>query len=161
MMKKIRTGIFETNSSSVHCICIANNNNDLTLNIPNTLFCHTDDYGWENRWYYDVNSKADYLFTMICCSNNKDEYIERLRNILTKYGIVLDEREYSEYYIDHSYEWGDTIEKLLSNDELLFSFLFDPNSFVGTSNDNGDCDELMKDVNRAEEDGFTVFMKYN
>ena len=60
-MRKIRTGIFETNSSSVHCICIANSGeNDFTKNV---LRCKTDEFGWEYGMYSDVYGKADYLLT--------------------------------------------------------------------------------------------------
>lgn len=159
-MRKIRTGIFETNSSSVHCICIANyGENDFTRNV---LRCETDEFGWEYGMYSDVYCKADYLLTMIYCSERSDEYLEKLRTILSKHGIELDEKETSSYYIDHCGEWENTLEVLLNNEELLMSFLFNPKSYIETTNDNDDSvDELYEHAEQAERDGNTVFVKGN
>lgn len=159
-MRKIRTGIFETNSSSVHCICIANSGeNDFTRTV---LRCETDEFGWEYGMYSDVYSKADYLITMIYCYKHSDEYLEKLRSILLEHGIELAEKETSSYYIDHCGEWDNTLDELLNNEELLMSFLFNPKSYIETTNDNdGSVDELYEDVEQAERDGNTVFVKGN
>lgn len=159
-MKKTRMKMFETNSSSVHCICIANNKS-IPQNIPNVLRCQTGEYGWENKKYHDVYDKADYLLTMIYCKPDPSGYLKRLKNILSKYGIALNESKSEWYYIDHDYEWGCTVDEILDDEESLMNFLFNPSSFVETSNDNGDADRLESDCNDAKASGYKVYMKYN
>lgn len=159
-MRKIRTGIFETNSSSVHCICISNDGDNILTG--NVLRCETNEFGWEYGMYSDVYNKADYLLTMIYCSEHSDEYLEKLRSVLLKHGIELAEKETSYYYIDHCYEWGNTLEELLNNEKLLMDFLFNPKSYIETTNDNDDSvDELYEHAEQAERDGNTVFVKGN
>lgn len=162
-MKKIRTGIFETNSSSVHCICIANNN--IKAVSQSSLNCLTGEYGWEDKTYYSALDKADYLCTMIALySDDSKRDLNRLKNILKKYNVEFSCRQTEDSYIDHGYAWGDTLETLLGNEELLINFLFNPSSFVKTGNDN-DYEQHMvydsPDVEYAEAQGFTVFTKYN
>ena len=51
-MINIRHGLFETNSSSTHAICIAKKNDGLV--IPQSLDFILNDFGWDERFYYDV-----------------------------------------------------------------------------------------------------------
>lgn len=160
-MRKIRTGIFETNSSSVHCICIANDGDNIFVT-PKVLSCITEEFGWDHETYFDTEDKADYLLTMIYTSEHPSEYLEKFRSILHKHGIELGERKTDWYYIDHSSEWGDTLNELLNNEELLMNFLFNPDSYVETANDNDDClYELYRDTGEATRYGYTVFVKGN
>lgn len=160
-MRKIRTGIFETNSSSVHCICIVNSGDNI-FPTNKVLICIPGEFGWEHETYFDTEDKADYLLTMIYTSEHPSEYLEKFRSILHKHGIELGERRTDWYYIDHSSQWGDTVNELLNNEELLMNFLFNPDSYVETTNDNGgSVDELYKHAEQAERDGSTVFVKGN
>ena len=160
-MRKIRTGIFETNSSSVHCICIVNSGDNIFLT-NKVLSCITEKFGWEHETYFDTEDKADYLLTMIYTSEHPSEYLEKFRSILHKHGIELGERKTDWYYIDHSSEWGDTLNELLNNEELLMNFLFNPDSYVETANDNDDClYELYRDIGEAKRYRYTVFVKGN
>ena len=158
-MRKIRTGIFETNSSSVHCICIANDGDNIFVT-PKVLSCITKEFGWDHETYFDTEDKADYLLTMIYTSEHLSEYLEKFRSILHKHGIELGERKTDWYYIDHNSEWDNTLDELLNNEELLMNFLFNPDSYVETANDNDNCIyELYRDIGEAERYGYTVYVK--
>lgn len=61
---KIRRSVFETNSSSVHVLAIANNMPD-TENLPKEVVFGWDEYGWEFRYYDTVYDKASYLYTLV------------------------------------------------------------------------------------------------
>lgn len=73
-MRQIRKGVFETNSSSTHAICI-NTQGELTMppkegkyNIKqrNRLDAqHKYDFGWEVEQYHDFDHKFDYLWHAI------------------------------------------------------------------------------------------------
>ena len=58
-MKQIRKGVFETNSSSTHSICIAK---DAELTIPQSLHFSFGEFGWECDTLYSVSEKASYLY---------------------------------------------------------------------------------------------------
>lgn len=62
-MFKIRKGIFETNSSSVHTLCI--NKND-KVKVPKSFTFYKDtQFGWSYDTYYDSMSKGDYLYQIL------------------------------------------------------------------------------------------------
>ena len=159
MARKIRTGMFETNSSSVHCICISNNK-PADDNIPSVLRCTTGEYGWDYRVYDSKYDKAGYLLTMIYSSENRDVYIDQLRRVLEKNGVKLDEGSREYYYIDHVDEWDSTLEKILYDEDRLMRFLFSVGSFVETANDNDSSVGLIEDdISRYRKYGYEVFVK--
>lgn len=58
----IRQGIFETNSSSVHVLCI----NKKELNIPESFAFENDgEFGWSSDTYYDDASKGSYIYHIL------------------------------------------------------------------------------------------------
>lgn len=148
-MINIRHGLFETNSSSTHAICIAKKNNDLV--IPQSLNFTLNDFGWEEHVYYDVEDKASYFYTALYNSYDEDikKNFENIKNhiyeVLGKAGCEcrFDKARPSRWgmdsgYIDHQNEIDPLIHKLIKNDKMLFRFLFSPDSFVVTGNDNND-----------------------
>ena len=50
MKRQIRRGVFETNSSSTHAICIAKGDYNLSKHIDFTI----GEFGWENNEYDDL-----------------------------------------------------------------------------------------------------------
>ena len=174
-MIEIRAGIFETNSSSTHAICISYESPKLPVS-ENTyeLYFGHGDYGWENRILSDVLERASYLNEAINSFDDmkKVVYREKLIEILRKYNIRCNfannyfevtsygEECYDSGYIDHGWETEEFVEAVLEDEDLLLRYLFSPNSMVVTGNDNCECcypDEVLKDT----KDEYTIFWKWN
>ena len=93
----IRKNTFETNSSSVHTICIAK---EPVNNFQGSkIFFELDDFGWE---FASVN-KADYLYTAIMTSCKTEEYLDKLKAILDKNNITYGFMK-PKYY-DNEHKW--------------------------------------------------------
>ena len=162
-MKKIRKGVFETNSSSVHSICITKNNKDLLKNAPKELYFNHGDYGWDKNTYHDMQNKANYLYQAICdiclySVRDKYSYLNKISKILMKYDIMpifsdkdVDEDGFDIGYVDHPYELIDWVESLCRSERKLLRYLFSEESFVITGNDNSDHDVSIK-VNYKHEE---------
>lgn len=152
-MKQIRKGVFETNSSSTHSICIAKN---VELTIPKSLHFSFGEFGWEIDTLYSVGEKASYLYTGLM-ANRRDEDFENIMLVLKNKGIdvTADEPIYKKYtydgsdggeyidnggYVDHSYEMGDFLNAICEDESKLMNYLFSELSFIITGNDNDDED---------------------
>ena len=170
MKRQIRQGVFETNSSSTHTISISKKNNGVLDKLSNsTVEFVSGEFGWEFEVYNDTYSKASYLWTAIVKYYEDQCKIENIKNNIEK---VLDSKgikcifepyivskssdgKYTWYdferfaYIDHEYNLGEFLSGLFPNEgedvneELLLSYLFNPNSYVETGNDNDDTPESM------------------
>lgn len=146
-MIQIRQGVFETNSSSTHSICIQKKPVDadysyITFNIG--------EYGWEER---EV-SFGDYLYTAILCLDRygKTEHLSKLKSILDAHCIRY-EFEWPEWresnghkyldngYIDHCEETASFVEAVLDDEDMLLRGLFGKDSIVYTGNDNAHWDK--------------------
>lgn len=176
MKRQVRRGIFETNSSSTHAICIAKGE------YRHNSFSHIDfeigEFGWENDEYDSLYNKASYLITAIL-SFDKDEAnenLQKLKDILDSNNIEytlpelkVDSWEYGgktryyydiDGYIDHSDETEDFVNDVLSDSDKLFRYLFG-NSVIITGNDNsyGFSDRMY--VNEGEEEtSWGTYTKY-
>lgn len=133
----IRKGTFETNSSSVHSICISKKP---VGNVKGKkISFYIGDYGWENE-SVDV---GDYLYTAIMCQNNSEELLNKLKSILDKHEIDYTfqpiERAFRWWGIDHSEETIDFVNAVLEDEDLLLRCLFNDDSVVYTGNDNDDA----------------------
>lgn len=144
-MRSVRRGVFETNSSSTHSICIAkewDGNHALT---PKTYRIGTGEFGWEEDILSDVCSKASYLFTAaLLFEDNGGHYIVQFMiETFAKHGAVLeliyptkDEYGYDDCGIDHYDKLLGFIGTMNSID-VVERFLLSSKSFVITGNDNG------------------------
>lgn len=144
-MRQTRNGVFETNSSSVHSICISK---EPIEKFPDSIHFYLGEYGWG----FDTVEPAYYLYTAIMCiydSPERDIKLNQLKSMLDNHSISYTFEEpiyYSGMYgtwidnagIDHDYEARDFVEAVLANDDLLMRCLFGPNSVVYTGNDNSD-----------------------
>lgn len=139
-MYQIRKGVFETNSSSTHSICISR----AEAKIPTGKTVHfcMGEYGWENDTVYDT---ASYLYTGIMENDCAAENLEKLKEMLDEMGVKCDftprgrTRWGGDYgYVDHSYELIPFIHAVLSSEDLLARYLFG-DSFINTGNDNQGC----------------------
>ena len=141
-MVKIRKGMFETNSSSTHTIIVTNQNCE-----PGAIVdFRIGEFGWEFERLDTIDEKASYLYTMGCYVLDRDIY-QDLYEILCKYGIKCTcscPAHFSENgwldngYMDHG-GVGDSkqfVDDMLSHEKLLIRYLFSPESFVITGNDN-------------------------
>lgn len=175
----IRKGTFETNSSSVHSICISKKP---VGNVKGKkISFYIGDYGWENE-SVDV---GDYLYTAIMCKSNSEELLNKLKSILDKHEINYTfqpiERAFRYWGIDHSGETIDFVNAVLEDEDLLLRCLFNDDSVVYTGNDNDDarydtcyqaevnieyfdkkCDKWVSKPNpHHKEDEYDYFIKRN
>ena len=153
MKRQIRSSVFETNSSSTHAICITKDN---FVNKRDYVEFEFGEFGWENRTYSSLHSKASYLITAIFTAGGieyTDEKLQKLKDILDENGIGYDipkaitkswdwgdrtEFYYSvDGYIDHSHDTEEFVNAVLSDSDKLMRYLFG-DSMIITGNDNGD-----------------------
>lgn len=142
-MVKIRKGMFETNSSSTHTIIITDKNCE-----PGAIVdFRIGEFGWARRRLDTINEKASYLYTMGCELLGRDIY-QDLYEVLCKYGVKCTCTKPAKFakgvgwldngYVDHCGDGdsGDFVRDLLAHEKLLIRYLFSPDSFVITGNDN-------------------------
>ena len=142
-MVKIRHGMFETNSSSTHTIIVTDQNCE-----PGAIVdFQIGEFGWGFHELRTVDEKASYLYTAACEFYNRDMY-QNFYETLCKYGVkctctrpALFEKQTNwlkNGYIDHCYEgdMSDFVETMLNHEKALIRYLFSPDSFVLTGNDN-------------------------
>lgn len=137
-MIQIRNSVFETNSSSVHAICIQN----APVTIPQNIYMMVtaNSFGWENR---TINSKLEKL-SYLSAAIGEDEHLRQsLISALNRLGIQVEFCENpslwvgGDYgYIDHSEDTVPFVYHVLSDDDLLARFIFGDDSYVETGNDN-------------------------
>lgn len=152
-MKQIRKGVFETNSSSTHSICIAK---DAELTIPKSLHFSFGKFGWECDTLYSVSEKASYLYTGLMANKRKDD-VDKIIELLKDKGIDVTTEEpiYKKYtyegndggeyidnggYVDHSNDMGYFLNAVCEDESKLMNYLFSDLSFIITGNDNDDSD---------------------
>lgn len=134
-MLKIRRGVFETNSSSVHTISMKRN-----INPNNYRGRHIDfkfgEFGWENIEF----SAADYLYTAIM--NIDPDYLDRLKEILDEYEITYTFEDdassrlwYPHGYIDHIEDLKDFIIDLMEDKSFVISMIMTGEVMGGNDND--------------------------
>ncbi len=153
MKRQIRTGVFETNSSSTHAICISKDTVDKTKLPDHITFSHGD-FGWEFDVLKDMYDRAAYLNEALRYVYDSKEQIQEKKDyialVLSRYGISVefeddkyvknswsDEPYYDSGYIDHG---GDTVEfvsAVMNDEDKLLIYLFG-DSFIVTGNDNSD-----------------------
>lgn len=163
MKVQIRKGVFETNSSSTHAINIYKGSDYV---IPEHITVRTGDFGWENDYYDDPESKLAYLYTWClsrCTSWVKNEitgqyeshydhklrkdYQYRIKSNLESLGIkdinFIDDED-DDGYIDHS---GNLKEEDLEDilNYYFEDFIFNQKSCIITGNDNDEEDMVSED----------------
>ena len=58
MKRQIRQGVFETNSSSTHAICISKDHDTSKLKLPDSVSFDHGEFGWECRKLRHVWEKS-------------------------------------------------------------------------------------------------------
>lgn len=166
MKTQIRQSVFETNSSSTHAISVAEffpEDWNVSYKVPERVhFVLDEEFGWEFETYDDTDSKAAYLWLIICDMYSDIKELDELKavkahikEVLTNAGVkevTFDMGSYKEScwkndgsmsleypgYIDHCYDAHDFAKILLERDDMLLAYLFDSDSCVATGNDNDD-----------------------
>lgn len=145
-MKQIRRGVFETNSSSTHSICISK----APVTVGEYVLFGVGEYGWED----DCVDIVDYLYTAILEQSDRDELLTKLKNILDNHNIKYKfktpkywtsssgNKYLDDCGIDHAGETRDFIDAVLSDDDMLMRCLFG-DSCVYTGNDNSSDYDTM------------------
>lgn len=158
MKKQIRKGVFETNSSSTHAICIAT---DDVLNFPKNVNFSFGDFGWEEERYMDRRTRANYLYTALAYIEDTNVllgYLSFIKKTLKSHGIECDMDDFrfcintydddddidwylmpsGEGYIDHGSETREFVDAVCTNEDKLLNYLFSDRSYILTGNDNSD-----------------------
>lgn len=93
-MRQIRQGVFETNSSSVHAICIATNPTEDSIHkMP--IIPDFEDFGWEWDIHRNAQTKAEYALTALFNSHSHDrdfviEKVKEFRSWLKEENLLHD-----------------------------------------------------------------------
>src|SRR3954467_12865836 len=136
--KNIRIGVFETNSSSTHSICIPKESN--TFDLPEKIHFELGRFGWEVGLLKSISEKASYLYTGLKVNDMIPEF-ENIVDFLTELGIECTcEQINNDSFIDHGDELCPFLLDICSNKDKLLRFLFSELSFILTGNDNYECD---------------------
>ena len=171
MTKQIRKSVFETNSSSSHSLTMAPEDlvaqpfSDEVLR-SGKLPIVVGDYGWEWYRYYSPEGKIAYLVTQITNGDTllgpgiteelREEYdaFDMLFRVVKQHTGVEIEVLPSTPSIDHQ-SVGEGMA-LFVDEEKLRNFLFSPNSYVQTGNDN-DCAPALMNTDRGTEPTYVAW----
>ena len=160
-MKKItRNSCFETNSSSTHAISVDSGAGLLdTLELDshgNFSFSPSYEFGWDRETYNDPISKLNYLYIYArdWSGGNSEYFMRNLKEAISehtgaervffndpKVKSSWSEYSYQRGYIDHQSVECRELDPLMGDKKLIKKFLFSPNSYVETKNDNSDWEE--------------------
>lgn len=163
MKRKIRKGVWETNSSSCHSVSISKNK-IMNFALPGLdedgfLIAHFDEFGWEINRYNNPTSKLSYALTMVAMIHNEEFFNEvefyelddfkMIEDVVKNKipdceGIQMAEHSFDnefwgiDGYIDHqSYECYSCLQDFLNDyDITLEDFIFNANVILQTDNDN-------------------------
>lgn len=143
-----RANLFETNSSSVHALCVSKETYS-EKDLPKEVYFELYEYGWEEDTLCSPDEKASYLWTAVCylygdytdedgtkSIEERRKFIEEALNSHNIHAEFEDPKEYKYFYIDHGSILGKWLEDILSDADKLMRFLFSENSMVITGNDN-------------------------
>lgn len=164
MLRRIRKGVFETNSSSCHAVSISSNAKSYMHLYPspkdNKIHVSFGEFGWGYERYRDPYNKLSYLLTMIMenhCYEIKsmDEFYELeefeildelIRDECDCEGIYLEsdrcyyDEDWNYFhidgYIDHQSMYDSVIEFLGNYGINMCDFIFDENVCLIIDNDN-------------------------
>lgn len=151
MKIKIRKSTFETNSSSIHSLCIPRN---AFYKVPKYVNFYLGHYGWGP----DVEmNPGNYLYTYLALTND-DKRIKQLKNILYKHGAehvsfepYNKKEEWYDFYIDHASESENWVNSLFADEDKLLRHLFTPGAVIYMTNDNSPDRKIMRKINAAKE----------
>lgn len=155
-MKKIRTGVWETNSSSCHSLSVEDTDVLLDYLIPNKegiVAISPDEFGWEWLKYNDAYTKASYCLTGVQYVEDKDTALSNLKEVIKEHTlcekVYLQKLTYSydeNGYIDHQSIEDGQMDELLFDKAKLHNFIFNKNSWLFLGNDNSNAPNKFYDT---------------
>lgn len=142
MLKK-RNKVFETNSSSTHCITVSDRNNgkyDLPITVNPDWY---GEFGWQWETWSSIEEKLAYMIRCLIAYDYTEKTLqdkikpiqERLHNL----GIDFELPTYNEWldgYVDHEDWYQEEMEDIYNNDNDLLNFLLSEYSYIEGGNDN-------------------------
>jgi hypothetical protein len=151
MKKIIRSGVFETNSSSSHSISVADKTKEFVLDTiypdQNGVITLTGgEFGWDWFKHNDALTKANYAAVSTLYSESlTDTLIEVIKEQTGAEEVVFDfGQDYSHpnwSYIDH-----DSVGTCPKDKDELRNFIFNKNSWLFGGNDNSQPDPTFYHV---------------
>jgi hypothetical protein len=146
MKKLIRTGVFETNSSSCHSVSIADSTKQFVLD---AIYPDKDGIvrltgGNYGRYFYKTNEafeKANYAAQEL---GSCQTLIELIKEHTGAYDVLIDN---SEGYIDH-----ESVGLVKEDKEFLKNFIFNKNSWLFLAHDEATPDPTFYVVSEFKDD---------
>lgn len=156
-MRQVRNLVFETNSSSTHCICIVTDRK-AELEYPEKVYFRCDDFGREPAELRSVEDKAAYLYSSILslyemkkAENAKTWIMEELMKVGVQ--CEFEKATYHRYgsgvycvnaSVDHAGEDDHLrfVDGTLRSSGRLLRYLFSDKSVVLTTSDEIDDDRV-------------------
>jgi hypothetical protein len=153
-MLQVRRGVFETNSSSTHSVCIARGEYvSAKLRVEDGILrIFTGEFGWGPDRFTDAPTKAAYCLTWIKEMGDSEDKTNMLINVLkqhtganaVEFVPAFTEESKSEWdfyqwgYIDHQSLEGDgnALIKAWESEDTLAAFIFNSDSILVIDNDN-------------------------
>ena len=136
--QKIRTGVFESNSSSSHVITLSKDTKNFFMDLSmvpdpdGEINIEGGEFGWEVEKYDDAWTKANYAAEY---AKNNVSYLDMLRDVIQEQTQAKTVNINPSGHIDHQ---SDSVASVaFANKESLRNFIFNKNSVLFTSNDNG------------------------
>ena len=169
-MKKIRTGVFETNSSSCHSLSI--NDTDILLDylIPNEygeVTIKPGEFGWEWEKFNDAATKASYCLTGTQYVKDEELALSNLKEVIQEHTlcnqvnlIIPNEDFESENYGHIDHQSTDKMDDLLFNKTKLHNFIFNKKSWLFLGNDNSSAPNKFYDTEKLNYKYKLVINKY-
>jgi hypothetical protein len=141
--KKVRKGIFETNSSSCHSIILGKGDFERTGNRfdveGGVIRIYPGEFGWGPERFSDAATKASYALTWAKQAES-EECLEMLETVIME--VTGYEVEFAGSCVTYS-PWGhidhqssEVGRELFVSEDVLENFIFNPNSILVIDNDN-------------------------
>lgn len=154
---KIRKSVFETNSSSTHSMHIDSKtmlmDTSLLPNENGEIVLTGGEFGWEWQRYNDALTKANYA-SIENSGADRDLLIQAITEQTGARRVNINHLDW--VYIDHQ----STGLLRDMNLEELKNWIFNPNSWLVTGNDNGSEPSDIKDFPETDENGVEHPFKY-
>jgi hypothetical protein len=151
---KRRIDIFETNSSSSHSISFnpwksGKDGNNFIPDENGNVYVTGADFGWEWASYNDSVTKANYYLERYKAEPDRLELLKKVIEDYTGANVIINEN--TDGYIDH--QSFDTLELPADDPEALKDWLFNPDNWLYTGNDNDDEPQDLRDPEWSSLDG--------
>ena len=148
--KLIRSGVWETNSSSSHSVSIADDTKQFVMDnlYPDDqgiIHVYSDEFGWDWFKHNDAETKVKYAAQQF---QNNDTTLDLIREIIMEQTGASDVI----FNLDGGYIDHDSYGILESGKEYLRNFIFNKNSWLFGGNDNSSTTPTFYDVPEYKDD---------